>query len=180
MPVFYQRRLSSPWAAASWTRLFHAIKPHNLTKPFLLSRRNFTELCHNTALPTFSQTLQNMSVANADTPPALSEASTVGDTHAPDVEKSSSPTDRARWVANPPEPPGLWRELVDSLRDTVFPDPTKLLISIKKKTGTPLVASVFQAFFPILSWGRNYSAIKFKNDVLAGLTLASLCIPQVN
>ncbi|XP_022136667.1 low affinity sulfate transporter 3-like [Momordica charantia] len=119
-----------------------------------------------------------MSVANADTPPALSEASTVGDTHAPDVEKSSSPTDRARWVANPPEPPGLWRELVDSLRDTVFPDPTKLLISIKKKTGTPLVASVFQAFFPILSWGRNYSAIKFKNDVLAGLTLASLCIPQ--
>ncbi|KAJ6397970.1 hypothetical protein OIU77_018893 [Salix suchowensis] len=32
--------------------------------------------------------------------------------------------------------------------------------------------------FPIFSWCRHYKATEFKNDLLAGLTLASLCIPQ--
>lgn len=32
--------------------------------------------------------------------------------------------------------------------------------------------------FPIFGWGRDYSLNKFKGDLIAGLTIASLCIPQ--
>ncbi|KAJ9560464.1 hypothetical protein OSB04_005624 [Centaurea solstitialis] len=35
-----------------------------------------------------------------------------------------------------------------------------------------------QAMFPILEWGRNYDLNKFKGDLIAGLTIASICIPQ--
>lgn len=36
-----------------------------------------------------------------------------------------------------------------------------------------------QAIFPILEWGRSYNFAKFRGDLIAGLTIASLCIPQV-
>lgn len=36
-----------------------------------------------------------------------------------------------------------------------------------------------QAIFPILDWGRRYKLHMFKGDLIAGLTIASLCIPQV-
>ncbi|CAK9324277.1 unnamed protein product [Citrullus colocynthis] len=109
-----------------------------------------------------------MSVANADTSLTMSDVSTV---------EKSSPAERAEWVANPPEPPGIWREVIESLRDTMFPDPNKLS-SLKNKTGTAVVGSLLQGVFPILCWGQSYNLGKFKNDILAGLTLASLCIPQ--
>ncbi|GJN23905.1 hypothetical protein PR202_gb11597 [Eleusine coracana subsp. coracana] len=35
-----------------------------------------------------------------------------------------------------------------------------------------------QYVFPILDWGRHYTLAKFKGDLIAGLTIASLCIPQ--
>lgn len=37
-----------------------------------------------------------------------------------------------------------------------------------------------QAVFPILEWGRSYNLLKLKGDLIAGLTIASLCIPQVS
>jgi hypothetical protein len=30
----------------------------------------------------------------------------------------------------------------------------------------------------MLDWGRNYTLGKFKGDLIAGMTIASLCIPQ--
>lgn len=36
-----------------------------------------------------------------------------------------------------------------------------------------------QSLFPILEWGRQYKLKTFKGDLIAGLTIASLCIPQV-
>lgn len=36
-----------------------------------------------------------------------------------------------------------------------------------------------QYLFPILQWGPNYSLNLFKSDVVSGLTIASLAIPQV-
>lgn len=36
-----------------------------------------------------------------------------------------------------------------------------------------------QYVFPILEWGSHYTLAKFKGDLIAGLTIASLCIPQV-
>ncbi|KAF3326407.1 High affinity sulfate transporter 2 [Carex littledalei] len=35
-----------------------------------------------------------------------------------------------------------------------------------------------QSLFPILEWGRQYKLNMFKGDLIAGLTIASLCIPQ--
>lgn len=35
-----------------------------------------------------------------------------------------------------------------------------------------------QYLFPILDWGRSYDLTKLKGDVVSGLTIASLCIPQ--
>ncbi|XP_078164638.1 sulfate transporter 1.2-like [Carex rostrata] len=37
---------------------------------------------------------------------------------------------------------------------------------------------VLQNFFPILEWARHYTLKMFKGDLIAGLTIASLCIPQ--
>ncbi|KAG7015360.1 Sulfate transporter 2.1, partial [Cucurbita argyrosperma subsp. argyrosperma] len=117
-----------------------------------------------------------MSVANADISPTMLESSTVRDIPALDIDKCS-PADRAEWVTNPPEPPGIWRDLLNSLRDTMFPNPTKLF-SPKRNTGIALLGTLLQAVFPILSWGRSYNLAMFKHDIFSGLTLASLCIPQ--
>ena len=38
----------------------------------------------------------------------------------------------------------------------------------------------YKCVFPILVWCQSYTVTKFKNNLLAGLTIASLRIPQVN
>uniref|UniRef100_A0A453IRJ5 SLC26A/SulP transporter domain-containing protein n=1 Tax=Aegilops tauschii subsp. strangulata TaxID=200361 RepID=A0A453IRJ5_AEGTS len=40
------------------------------------------------------------------------------------------------------------------------------------------VLAALQAVFPVLQWGRTYTLKSFRSDVMAGLTLASLGIPQ--
>ncbi|KAJ6305442.1 hypothetical protein OIU78_020894 [Salix suchowensis] len=95
----------------------------------------------------------------------------------PDLEKSRL-AEKAQWVLNAPDPPSLWRELMDSAREAVLPR-GKRFPYLKDKDGLfKTVISVLQTMFPIFSWCRHYKATEFKNDLLAGLTLASLCIPQ--
>ena len=91
-----------------------------------------------------------------------------------DLEDSGR-TERAQWLINSPEPPSLWQELVNSVRGSVFPHGRKNSSSTKGRRAM----SFLQGLFPILSWGRTYKASKFKDDLMAGLTLASLSIPQV-
>lgn len=97
----------------------------------------------------------------------------------PDLEKNAGHAERAQWVLNAPEPPSPWHELIDSVRDTVLPCGNKFL-SLKNQPGPEHVVSFLQGVFPILVWCRSYTVTKFKNDLLAGLTISSLCIPQVN
>ncbi|XP_057490761.1 low affinity sulfate transporter 3-like isoform X1 [Actinidia eriantha] len=94
----------------------------------------------------------------------------------PEVEDKGR-IERTRWVLNSPNPPSLLQELISSVKETIFPYRSKLSSSSPKQ---PLsrVFLLLQGLFPILSWARNYKASKFKNDLMAGLTLASLCIPQ--
>ncbi|KAJ7956861.1 sulfate transporter 2.1 [Quillaja saponaria] len=95
-----------------------------------------------------------------------------------DVEKSVVGQDeRSQWVLNGPEPPTPWHELKDSVRKP-FLHCGKQLSSLRNQPGPKLLVSILQGIFPILDWGRHYKATKFKNDLLAGLTIASLCIPQ--
>nr|GLL48055.1 low affinity sulfate transporter 3 [Ipomoea trifida] len=85
--------------------------------------------------------------------------------------------ERAQWLLDSPQPPTLCQELITSLKATVLPD-ANTLSSKTQKTPSGFAVSLLQGLFPILKWGRNYKATKFKNDLMAGLTLASLCIPQ--
>lgn len=92
-----------------------------------------------------------------------------------DIEQNKS-NERAQWVLNAPKPPGFWQELVNSVRETFFPHRRKFK---NEHDGFNLVFTFLNGLFPILHWCRNYKASKFRNDLMAGLTLASLCIPQV-
>ncbi|KAG5573284.1 hypothetical protein H5410_063050 [Solanum commersonii] len=85
--------------------------------------------------------------------------------------------ERTEWLLNSPEPPSFCNELMNSVSETVLPQKNIFFPSNSKQCKAG-VFSFLQGLFPILSWGRNYKPNMFKHDLLAGLTLASLCIPQ--
>lgn len=103
----------------------------------------------------------------------VSESSNDQEIH--DLELNNGHDERAQWLLNAPRPPGPWNELLHSLRKIVSSHRNKF----KNEPGLKHIASFLKGVFPILSWCRNYQATKFKNDLMAGLTLASLSIPQV-
>ncbi|KAI3901031.1 hypothetical protein MKW92_033784, partial [Papaver armeniacum] len=81
------------------------------------------------------------------------------------------------------DPPGLIHEPVSSIKETVFhcgmkTYPPSNNAKMKQKATRSTFFPILQGIFPILRWGRNYTATKFKSDFFAGLTLASLSIPQ--
>jgi len=88
-------------------------------------------------------------------------------------------TERSQWVLDSPNPPPLWKKLFSSVKETILPHGNKFCFSSKRKTINGHALSCLQNLFPIISWLRDYKVSKFKDDLLAGLTLASLCIPQV-
>ncbi|OIS95701.1 PREDICTED: low affinity sulfate transporter 3-like [Nicotiana attenuata] len=89
-----------------------------------------------------------------------------------DADDVSGRKQRTEWLLNSPAQPSFCNELINSVTETVLPQKNS------KQYGGGAVFSFLQGLFPILSWGRNYKANMFKHDLLAGLTLASLCIPQ--
>ncbi|KAL1547060.1 Sulfate transporter 1.3 [Salvia divinorum] len=70
----------------------------------------------------------------------------------------------------------LWKEFSATLKETFFADDP--LRSFKDQSGSRKFVLGAEAVFPILSWGRDYNLSKFKGDLVAGLTIATLCIPQ--
>ncbi|XP_042495481.1 low affinity sulfate transporter 3-like [Macadamia integrifolia] len=92
--------------------------------------------------------------------------------------ENSSRAQRAQWVLNAPNPPSLWREFVESIKDYFSINHGSKLSSGKQKQRWRIAIWVLRALFPVLDWGRNYKPSKFKSDLMAGLTLASLSIPQ--
>lgn len=67
-------------------------------------------------------------------------------------------------------------EFKSGAKETFFADDP--LRQFRDQTILRKLVLVIQSFFPILDWGRHYSLQKLKGDVIAGLTIASLCIPQ--
>ncbi|KAG8632990.1 low affinity sulfate transporter 3 isoform X1 [Manihot esculenta] len=82
--------------------------------------------------------------------------------------------ERAQWVLNSPDPPGLLHDLIGSVKEVVLPHGH----TTARQTASGRAMSFLQGLFPIFSWGKGYRVSKFKNDLMAGLTLASLSIPQ--
>ena len=95
------------------------------------------------------------------------------------MEDATGQLERAQWVLNSPDPPGLLQELGSSVREIIFPRGKKHTSSTARQKQQSRAIEFLQGVFPILRWGRDYKASKFKNDLMAGLTLASLSIPQV-
>ncbi|CAM8900966.1 unnamed protein product [Rhodiola kirilowii] len=93
-----------------------------------------------------------------------------------DLEVSGQ-VERTNWVLNAPKPPGICSELAYAIRENAFPCGNKIL-SLCKEPQLKNVLSFLEGVFPIIQLCRNYKVSKFKHDLMAGLTLASLCIPQ--
>ncbi|OIV96704.1 hypothetical protein TanjilG_09246 [Lupinus angustifolius] len=91
-----------------------------------------------------------------------------------DFEDTTPQTEgsQSHWVLNSPNPPSLWNKLLTSVKDTKF------FSSSKKKTCHGYALSFLESLFPIIGWCTSYKASNFKDDLFAGLTLASLSIPQ--
>ncbi|XP_020235989.1 low affinity sulfate transporter 3 [Cajanus cajan] len=94
------------------------------------------------------------------------------------LEDAAGQTERSQWVLDSPNPPPLWKKLFGYVKETILPHGNNFCFSSKKKTSHGHAASCFKSLFPIFSWIKDYKASKFKDDLLAGLTLASLSIPQ--
>ncbi|KAL5129427.1 Sulfate transporter 2.1 [Glycine soja] len=91
-----------------------------------------------------------------------------------DIEKNAKDI-RSQWVLNAHEPPSPWRVVADSVSKTISHYKHKLS-SLIDQPCTTLLLSVLQVVFPILAWGRNYTATKFRKDLLAGLTIANTSV----
>ncbi|XP_073273691.1 sulfate transporter 1.3-like isoform X1 [Primulina huaijiensis] len=78
-------------------------------------------------------------------------------------------------VGAPPKQ-GLLKEFTQTVKDTFFHD--EPLRPFKNQPKSKKLLLGIQSIFPILEWGRSYKISMFKGDLIAGLTIASLCIPQ--
>lgn len=78
-------------------------------------------------------------------------------------------------VAIPPPQPFV-TSLKNTLKETLFPDDP--LRQFKGQPGGRKFVLGMQYIFPILEWGPRYTLDLFKSDLIAGITIASLAIPQ--
>lgn len=70
----------------------------------------------------------------------------------------------------------LMKEFKSTVMETFFADDP--LRQFKDQSRSTKFKLAIQSVFPIFDWGRDYNLQKFKGDLIAGLTIASLCIPQ--
>lgn len=87
--------------------------------------------------------------------------------------------DQAPYVHRVRCPPkqNFVKEFHSTLKETLFADDP--LRSFKDQPMSRKLILGAESIFPILNWGRRYNLAKFRGDIIAGLTIASLCIPQV-
>ncbi|KAI3448270.1 hypothetical protein Pfo_004935 [Paulownia fortunei] len=78
-------------------------------------------------------------------------------------------------VGVPPKQ-SLFEEFKFTFKETFFHDDPLRPFKDQPKSRKLLLG--IQSVFPILDWGRRYKLHMFKGDLIAGLTIASLCIPQ--
>ena len=80
-----------------------------------------------------------------------------------------------KHVEMPPSKP-FSNSLQSSLKETFFPDDP-----FRRFRNQPISRKIvlgLQYFVPVLEWAPRYSFDFFKSDLLAGITIASLAVPQ--
>ncbi|XP_006649559.1 sulfate transporter 1.2-like [Oryza brachyantha] len=78
-------------------------------------------------------------------------------------------------VGSPPKK-NLLTELAGAVKETFFSDEPMRRYKDQPRSRKAWLA--VQHVFPVFDWGSHYTLAKFKGDLIAGLTLASLVIPQ--
>lgn len=78
-------------------------------------------------------------------------------------------------VAIPPAKP-FFESLGSNLKETFFPDDPFRQFK-NKPLGTQILFWL-KYFIPILEWAPRYSLDLFKSDLVSGITIASLAVPQ--
>ncbi|CAH8272634.1 unnamed protein product [Arabidopsis lyrata] len=86
-----------------------------------------------------------------------------------------NPAEVRQRVLAPPKA-GLLKDIKSVVEETFFHDAP--LRDFKGQTPAKKALLGIQAVFPIIGWAREYNLRKLRGDVIAGLTIASLCIPQ--
>jgi len=79
-------------------------------------------------------------------------------------------------VRLPPQRTAL-QKLRHRLSEIFFPDDP--FHGFKNQTSFTKFLLAIQYMFPIFQWGPEYSLYLFRSDIISGLTIASLAIPQV-
>lgn len=74
----------------------------------------------------------------------------------------------------PPQP--FFKSLKNTVKETLFPDDP--LRQFKNQPPLKKFILGLQYFFPIFEWGPRYTFDFFKSDLIAGITIASLAVPQ--
>ncbi|CAK9160669.1 unnamed protein product [Ilex paraguariensis] len=82
---------------------------------------------------------------------------------------------RPHRVAIPPPKP-FYQSLESSLKETFFPDDP--FRQFKNQPMSRKVVLGLQYLMPVLEWAPRYTFDLFKADVVAGITIASLAVPQ--
>jgi high affinity sulfate transporter 1 len=80
-------------------------------------------------------------------------------------------------VSSPPKQT-LFQDIKHNFNETFFHDDP--FGKFKNQTVSRKFVLGLRSVFPIFDWGRSYNLKSFKGDLIAGLTIASLCIPQVD
>ncbi|ESQ34581.1 hypothetical protein EUTSA_v10009756mg [Eutrema salsugineum] len=75
-----------------------------------------------------------------------------------------------------PPKQNLFNEFMYAFKETFFHDDP--LRHFKDQSMSMKLMLGLQSVFPVFEWGRNYNLQMFRGDLIAGLTIASLCIPQ--
>lgn len=71
----------------------------------------------------------------------------------------------------------MFKDFMYTFKETFFHDDP--LRDFKDQPKSKKFMLGLQSVFPVFDWGRNYNFKKFRGDLISGLTIASLCIPQV-
>ncbi|XP_020699282.1 sulfate transporter 3.1 isoform X2 [Dendrobium catenatum] len=72
----------------------------------------------------------------------------------------------------------FWKSLKYQLKEAFFPDDPFRQMSDHPPTPLRRTWSFLSYFFPVLEWAPKYKLTLFASDLLAGITIASLAIPQ--
>ncbi|KAF2553179.1 hypothetical protein F2Q68_00036950 [Brassica cretica] len=83
---------------------------------------------------------------------------------------------RRHHTVEAPEPQPFLKSLQYSVKETLFPDDP--FRQFKNQNASRKVVLGLQYFFPICEWAPRYNLKLFKSDLIAGITIASLAIPQ--